>query len=411
MSLAVLFALLVTPGPDQVCNPGPRSSPFVPAGPFNITWTAKHALPKALAGSACAVINDTIYVIGGRDSAGNRYNSCYMYIPTQDTWILRASMPTARAHVVCGIVRGKIYVIGGWVGSAASAACEEYDPVANTWTIKTAMPTPRYTSGSATHNNLIYVIGGMNMSGQVFGSNEVYNPDSNTWATKSAMPTARIGGATFLVGNSIYVAGGSNLSNALTVHEAYDIGADQWQVKTSLQSRRYCIGACSYQAKGYAIGGYDYLNYVTTVEVYDPALNSWSFETPMQNGRQSTAVGLVQNRIYVIGGWNNGALPYNEEGAVGGVEVVDGATPDRRTMGLSVHPNPARRSFTLNTSDVLRAGGFRGAIHDATGRLVQDLSGSFQGSSALTLSLPAGVYFVLVESGSTRRQTKVVVVD
>jgi len=48
---------------------------------FPLTWTTKTPQPVALAGSGCAVINDTIYVVGGRDSAGNRYRTLYIYNP------------------------------------------------------------------------------------------------------------------------------------------------------------------------------------------------------------------------------------------------------------------------------------------------------------------------------------------
>ena len=58
----------------------------------------------ALAGSGCAVINDTIYVVGGRDSAGNRYRTLFTYDPVNDQWDSLAQMSIARGHVVAAAV-------------------------------------------------------------------------------------------------------------------------------------------------------------------------------------------------------------------------------------------------------------------------------------------------------------------
>ncbi len=405
MNLFIALFLVLSSSEDFVCFNNQNSNSNQPDG-FSIIWTTKHPLPRSLAGSGCAVINDTVYVIGGRDSSGNRFNLCYMYIPAQDTWIARASMPTARAHIACAVVKGKIYAIGGWVGPSATGACEEFNPATNTWTVKENMPTPRYVLGVITYNDRIYCIGGMNMQSQVFGTNEVYNPDSNTWVTKASMPTPRMGGATFLINNKIYVAGGSNLGSALTVHEMYDINGDRWQNKAPLQARRYAIGAWTFQGKGYAIGGYDYSRYHTTVEVYDTLNDRWSYETSMQYGRQSIAVGLIQNRVYVIGGWNNGSLIYNEEGTIQ-VSITEAEKLKVKKEILIIQPNPSKKG----TNILIR--GFRMQdntlkIYDTSGKLVKKLAIS-PGDKHIWVSLRPGIYFVHSKINNLNITRKIVI--
>jgi N-acetylneuraminic acid mutarotase len=111
---------------------------------FPLTWTTKTPLPVALAGSGCAVMHDTVYVIGGRDSGSGRYCTLHIYDPVYDVWDTLAPMSTPRAHVVAAAVNGKMYVFGGWIGSTATNAVEEYDPLTNLWTTKTPMPTARH---------------------------------------------------------------------------------------------------------------------------------------------------------------------------------------------------------------------------------------------------------------------------
>lgn len=369
-----------------------------------ITWTTKNPLPQSLAGSGCAVYNDTIYVIGGRDSAGNRYSTNYIYDPVNDSWAQRANMSTPRAHIGCALVGGKIYAIGGWVGATASGVVEEYDPVNDTWQTKTSMPTPRYGYGIAVVADKIYVIGGMNMSGQIFNTVEEYDPLANSWTPKASMPTARMGPGCTVINDTIYAFGGSTSigGGETTVNQCYDPVANNWTTKMSMSVARYALGGFSYNNDAYALGGYDYWNYHTTVEVFDPTSNSWSYETSMQYARQSIAVGLSGNNIYVIGGWNNGALNYNEEGTIDvGIEEHE----IRPKINIAVGPNP----FSRQTSISINAKGLISVdIFDICGRKVNNLYNgtapcqlSWEGRNNNGVELPSGVYILRINSNGS----------
>lgn len=372
----------------------------------SITWTTKTPLPQPLAGSGCAVINDTVYVIGGRDSAGNRYRTNYIYDPVTDSWSMRTDMPTPRAHVGAVVVGGKIYVFGGWVGSTASNVVEEYDPITNSWSTKANMPTPRYAYCVAVYADKIYVIGGMDMNGNIFNSVEEFDPATNSWTTKTSMPTNRMGPACAVIGSKIFVYGGSISigGNATTICESYDPVNDSWQSESPISYRRYALGGFSFQGKAYAVGGYDYSTYHTTVEVYDGG--GWTLETPMQYGRQSVAVGVVNNYVYVIGGWNNGAWNYNEEGSLPiGVEYER----VNRDMRVEVGPNPFTELVRINvkSQDYVSI-----RVFDPSGRQVRDLYNGFapcniswDGRGDDGARLPNGVYLLFID-GREKRETK-----
>ncbi len=367
-----------------------------------ITWTDKTPLPQPLAGSACAVINDTIYVIGGRDSQGNRYPTNYIYDPSTDSWSRRKDMPTPRAHIGAAVVNDKIYVIGGWVGSKASGVVEVYDPVMDNWQTCTPMPTPRYAYGIAVYNNRIYVFGGMNMGGQVFDVVEEYDPVTDSWSTKSPMPTQRMGPGCAVLKGRIYLFGGSTAigSGATTICESYDPATDTWQSEPNMATRRYALAGFTYDNQIYALGGYDYWTYHTTVEVFDG--NSWSYKSSMQHAPQSIAVALINNRVHVIGGWNNGALNYNEEGTIQiGVEEA------AERIEVRVGPNPFHHQVAINLTGV---GPLEIKIYDASGRLVRRLyqgvapaSISWDGRSDAGEPLPSGVYLLMIEGDGELR--------
>jgi len=401
-----------------------------------ITWTAKTPIPQSLAGSGCAVNNDTIYVIGGRDTNGNRYNTNYIYDPSTDTWTTGASMPTARAHISCAVVGGKIYAIGGWAGSTASNAVEEYDPVGDTWQTMTPMPTPRYGYGLAVVANNIYAIGGMDMQSHIFNTTEAYDPSADTaggtpWQSKAGMPTARMGPGCAVVNDSIYVYGGciSIGTQVTTVNQCYDPYTDNWTSKANMITGRYAMGSFSYSGEPYAVGGYTLSNYLATIEVYNPASNNWSFETSMQYSRQSVAVGIVANKVYVIGGWNNGALNYTEEGEFP-VSAADNDTRQgSKDLRLTVSPNPftskveiryripetgkiENRNFPISQFPISLC------IYDMSGRLVSNLVTGERCSGALIWDgkdnsgkkLPGGTYLLKISSKEFNKTSKLVLV-
>jgi len=218
----------------------------------SITWTTKEPLPEVRSGPGCAVINDTVYVIGGQSGSGNETTN-YVYDPVSDNWSTKSPMPTARRHLGCAVVNGKIYAIGGFIASEANIV-EEYDPVADSWQTKTPMPTARYAFATAVVANKIYVIGGYVPVKDIV---EEYNPAADTaggtpWQTKASMPTARMGPGCAVIRDTIYVFGGHS---SKVENECYDPVTNNWATKAPLSFKRYASGIFSYNNKSYSVGG------------------------------------------------------------------------------------------------------------------------------------------------------------
>jgi len=191
--------------------------------PVADSYRALAPLPVKRCSAIAETVNGKIYVIGGLEPMENGQGTRVsgrneMYDPATNTWTERSPMPTSRDHAFSGVVNNKIYVIGGRIGAGNIPATsnidivEEYDPATNLWgSIKDRMPTPRSGGGAATYNGKIYVGGGELQSRQLaaaFRALEAYDPASNTWEILPSMPSSRHGNAMGFIGNKLHVVSG-----------------------------------------------------------------------------------------------------------------------------------------------------------------------------------------------------------
>ncbi len=76
---------------------------------------------------------------------------------------------------------------------------------------------------------------------------------------------------------------------------------------------------------------------------------------------------------------------------------------------LRIYPNPTRNAVTIQATGLAK-GGFSVRIYDSSGRMVQDNHFVDDGKMPLRLKLPAGVYFVCIESAGVLTRTSMIVV-
>nr|NIP43001.1 DUF2341 domain-containing protein [candidate division Zixibacteria bacterium]NIR65137.1 DUF2341 domain-containing protein [candidate division Zixibacteria bacterium]NIS16576.1 DUF2341 domain-containing protein [candidate division Zixibacteria bacterium]NIS48153.1 DUF2341 domain-containing protein [candidate division Zixibacteria bacterium]NIU16269.1 DUF2341 domain-containing protein [candidate division Zixibacteria bacterium] len=156
----------------------------------------------------------------------------YEYDPATDTYTRLANVPTPRTWGTCALVNDSIYVIGGFsygTPSGPSNVNEVYDPATDTWTIKAALPVQKYgvTRENPVINGKIYVTHGRN--GAFYVNNFVYDPATDTWEQKSDGINPRDGVACGVIENKLYVVGGRDLFSCpvgLTYSEVYDPASD-----------------------------------------------------------------------------------------------------------------------------------------------------------------------------------------
>jgi N-acetylneuraminic acid mutarotase len=200
--------------------------------PVSDSWKALAPLPTKRGSPVAATVNGRIYVIGGASThPGSKETSVHprlphrslstneMYDPATNAWTNRSSMPTARNHAAIGVVNNKIYVLGGRIGAAFMATpasstdlVEEYDPASDQWgPLKRSMPTARSAVSWGTHNGWIYVVGGEARDEKLWGAYtvvEALDPVGNRWITLPSMPIPRHGHAGAVIGNRLHVVSG-----------------------------------------------------------------------------------------------------------------------------------------------------------------------------------------------------------
>ncbi len=200
--------------------------------PTNDTWKALAPVPTKRGSPNAATVNGKIYVIGGASThPGSSETAVHptrphrsvdtneVYDPVTNKWETRSTMPTARNHAAVGVVNNKIYVIGGRVGAAfmlvpASSIdiVEEYDPATDQWGgLKRSMPTARSAMAWGTYKGKIYIAGGEMRNALSYGTYravEAYDPATNGWSILPPMLIPRHGLAGDVIGNRLHLVSG-----------------------------------------------------------------------------------------------------------------------------------------------------------------------------------------------------------
>lgn len=120
--------------------------------PATDTWTTKTPMPISRYGITREnpVINGKIYVTHGLD--GGFHTDNYVYDPSTDTWEQKSSANYPRDGTECGVINNKLYVVGGradYVGPYGVYYNEEYDPSSDNpllWSFSNADKVKRDTS-------------------------------------------------------------------------------------------------------------------------------------------------------------------------------------------------------------------------------------------------------------------------
>jgi N-acetylneuraminic acid mutarotase len=337
--------------------------------PLTDTWEYRTPVPTPRGFLASAVVNDTIYAIGGGYPTSK--DVVEAYDPATDTWTTKAKMLQPRIGMAAAVVNGIIYIIGG---NYTERNCQAYDPSTNTWEEKTPVPVGSGGVVSATvYNGLIYVFGGSDYSGVPYNAVYAYDPQTDTWTKKTDMITGRFALQTYLVDGRIYVIGGSQ---------------------------------AQYTA-------------VATVEVYDPVNNTWNTLANMPQSCAVFAGAVVNGRVYVLGGTSDWATArtdvweFDPLGTPTGIDRQRDALPTSFLLEQN-YPNPFNPTTVVSyqlpvVSDV------KLAVYDLLGREVTVLvdekkpAGRYEFRFDAT-GLSSGVYVYRLTTGEYVESRRMVLI-
>lgn len=140
------------------------------------TWHRGRPAPMARNSAAGAVLNDQLWIAGGRTVDGGGTGRLDVYDPESDRWDTLAPLPkspTTGQQVGGGLAMvetgGRLFAFGGeWFGSEGGVFAETwiYEPSRDQWTRGPDMKTPRHgLAGLNVDGQILAIAGGEQVSG------------------------------------------------------------------------------------------------------------------------------------------------------------------------------------------------------------------------------------------------------
>lgn len=161
--------------------------------------------PNARTNHTAVVLNNRIYVFGGKGSDGNARNDLWSYNPATGNWETKAPLGPSPVYGQSAVsANGKMYVFGGYSG-AYLLDLWKYDPATNKWeyiAVQSDLPSPRAFHTVANDDAKMWIAGGWGK-----GSSDVehdladaweYDFAVNKWTKKSNGPAASLGASVLM---------------------------------------------------------------------------------------------------------------------------------------------------------------------------------------------------------------------
>ena len=284
------------------------------------SWSATTTFTDPRVGHTSVAYNGYVYLLGGVDSYGDRYNVVqYAQINANGTlgaWSTTTAFATPRAYHTSAVYNGYMYVFGGSDG-AVYYNDVQYAPVnANgslgAWSTTTAFSTTRAYHAAALYNGYLYVIGGVGLSDVQYALVNA-NGTVGTWTTTTALGAARTGSDSFAYNGYLYTIGGyvggveQNDVQYAPINANGTIGA--WATTSTFTTGR--SNHCSVVYKGYlyVLGGYSSLGQALSDVQYSPidspgTTNAFATTTTLSSTRTEHSVTAYNGYMYSTGGYN-----------------------------------------------------------------------------------------------------------
>ena len=187
------------------------------------------ALPAARNRHSTVTFNNKLYVLGGYNNSGTKYNTVYIATPglngSTGSWTSGTDLPVAVSNHSAVVNNGVISVMAGAVGSTLSNTVYYSDAVTLSWNTSTNVMYD-YTKDGATFagNGIIFYAGGTNLSG---------TPILNCRYSLMSMTSNYVNYGTF-ISSPFYELGADRIIDSLQFYKSYSSPANlQIQYRTA----------------------------------------------------------------------------------------------------------------------------------------------------------------------------------
>ena len=243
--------------------------------PYRNRWSSLGEMPSYRSGAVALTVEDRIYIIGGGfkkpDGKFRFLPTVEIYNPQNDTWEKGVDMLKPHDYPAAALVNGTIYIIGGHHPDATEGGpqtdpgfsfCERFNPQKDLWEEVVPLPTPRFAASAIAYQGRIFTMGGVAFTSEgfkEFDCIETYDPVLRVWSRSADMvlPCSMAAHGSCLVQNRLYVCGGFTGETGIGVQCAvYDFGSNRWSVAPPLPQPRAAMGVVLIDRTIYLIGGW-----------------------------------------------------------------------------------------------------------------------------------------------------------
>jgi hypothetical protein len=340
------------------------------------------------------------------------------------------SLQTARGfHTATLLKNGEVLIAGGankasdpqCIGGIASA--ELYDAYAVASTPTGSLAAPRYAhTATLLPNGNVLVAGGFGntsdcqgVGAQAQNTAELYNPNEGSFSMTGNMSIPRGGHtATMLTDGKVLIAGGGNQGVGGTgsaTAELYDPNTGAFTPTGSMAVARFRHTATLLNdGKVLIVGGVPLDSSIptSTAEIYDPATGIFTATGGMATAREEHTATLLDDGEVLITGGQSPVTGSSDLQLTATAEIYNPSTGLFAPTGSMTEARDLHTATLLMDGTVLIAGG---GNNSATAELYDPSTGTFSktgsmefgraGHTATALSMPDGIYCVLVVGGGS----------
>ena len=294
------------------------------------------SLHQARGFHTATLLNDgTVLVVGGANKASDPQCiggivSAELYDANAAGSTLTGSLTAPRyAHTATLLKNGNVLVVGGFgntsdcrgVGAQAQNTTELYDPGKNAFSMTGNMSFPRggHTATPLMDGRVLVAGGGdQGVGGTGSATAELYDPDTGAFTQTGSMTVARFRHtATLLPDGRVLIVGGvpADSSVPTSTAELYDPATGAFTatggVTTAREQHTATLlnnGKVLITGGQSPVTGSSSLQLTATAEIYDPSSGSFAPTGSMTEARNShTATLLTDGTVLITGGGNNSA--------------------------------------------------------------------------------------------------------
>jgi len=234
-------------------------------------WNTTTSLPAARQSHTLEVYNGYMYVLGGKDDAGNVASTLYAKIDADGTlgeWLNGTALPQTRSALSSFVSNGHIYILGGSSGFVYNtiyvAPLNTTNGSIGTWTLTTSFTTGRYYTGVITNGEYVYLMGGQDINGKYLDDVQYakVNEDGTigAWNPTTSFSMKRSGLSPVVYNGYLYIFGGFDGTTSYNTTEYAPINANgtigNWQASQTFGAKRYGHRVVAYDGVIYLTGGY-----------------------------------------------------------------------------------------------------------------------------------------------------------